>query len=140
VPGSTTFDHCAASTDYKSGITLGFVLMSDFSWVINLFDPNWSLTVGNSYPVTLAIDTRTLSPASAIAIDTDVIQIPLASNKATFKDFMGGNLLKVEAATQNYGFDLTDTSELLPALFKCVESYRGSAPPSSNPFAAPGGN
>ena len=49
---------------------------------------------------------------------------------------MHGNQLTVNAASQNFLFDLTKTIELLPDLLRCVEGYVGQAPPSNNPFVA----
>lgn len=74
--------------------------------------------------------------STATAITNQMVQVQLADSVALFKKFMNGNKLKVEAAQQNFVFDLTNTSEFLPALLKCAEIYAGAAPPSSNPFAA----
>jgi hypothetical protein len=136
VPGTNNFDHCGAAASYQSGITIGFAVNGKFQWNLNLYDPNWKLASGTSYPVVLAIDSSSPDFVTASAISTTEVQIPLALSVALFKRFMNGETLKVEAASAIYSFNLTKTSELLPTLLKCVEAYAGAAPVNANPFVA----
>jgi hypothetical protein len=134
-PGTTTLAYCAAAANYKNGITLAFVLNSQFEWGILLIDPSWNLTYNASYPIDMAVDTRASGTATAVAIGTAEVLISLKPSVALFKDFMEGEKLKVETAGGTYTFDLTNTSEMLPSLVKCAERYVGPIPASSNPFA-----
>jgi hypothetical protein len=47
----STLAYCAAAANYKNGITLAFVLNSQFEWGILLIDPSWNLTYNASYPI-----------------------------------------------------------------------------------------
>lgn len=132
-----TLDHCAAAATYNSGITVAFAVTAKFQWSLGLFDPQWNLTVGSKYPVAFTIDGSSPDFATANAVDASEVDIPLAPSVALFKQFMGGETLKVEAAKQVFTFTLTNTSQLLPDLLKCVETYAGAAPPNANPFATP---
>jgi hypothetical protein len=134
VAGGTALDHCAGAATYNSGVTIAFAVSSNFQWSLGLFDPNWNLTVGTTYPVAFTIDGSSPDFATATAIGANEVDIPLAPTVALFKKFMEGEMLKVEAATQVFSFKLTNTSQLLPDLLKCVEAYAGSAPASANPF------
>ncbi len=107
---------------------------------MGFFDPAWQLVPGTAYPLAFTIDSSPPDMATAIAISAKMVEVPLAPNVALFKRFMEGERLKVVAASENFIFDLTKTSELLPDLLRCVEGYVGAAPPSSNPFVTPAGN
>ncbi len=137
VPGGTALDHCAGAATYTSGITVAFAVSRDFTWSIGLFDGDWNLAVGTTYPVAFTVDGSSPYFATATAIGANEVDIPLAPQVALFKQFMGGNMLKVEAAQQVFSFKLTNTSELLPDLLRCVEAYAGAVPPSANPFGTP---
>ena len=134
-PGTSTLAYCAAAANYKNGITLAFVLNSQFEWGILLIDPSWNLTYNASYPIDMAVDTLASGAATATAIGTAEVWIPLKPSVALFKDFMEGEKLNIQTAGGNYTFDLTNTSEMLPSLVKCAERYVGPIPASANPFA-----
>ena len=134
-PGSMDFDNCAAEVPYDNGVTLGFRVTRAFEWSMAFFNPAWKLTPGASYSLTFTIDYSPPDTATAIAIGVAGVRVPLAPDVALFKRFMGGERLNVTAASENFGFNLTDTSKLLPDLLSCVESYSGAAPSNSNPFA-----
>ena len=134
VPGSMAFDHCAGAANYKSGITLVFAVSRTFQWSMGLYNQSWQLAEGSTYQVNYAIDSSGPTLAKAVAIGPNQVEIPLAPNVILFKRFMQGEQLTVNAASQNFSFDLTKTIELLPDLLRCVENYVGAAPPSSNPF------
>lgn len=117
-------------------MTVAFVLNNSFQWGIALSDASWRLTTGATYPVTYAVDSRISASATANAISTSEVLIPLTPSVALFKTFMEGEKLKINAAAGTYTFDLTNTVEMLPDLLKCVEVYVGKAPASANPFAS----
>jgi hypothetical protein len=134
-PGTSTLAYCAAAANYKNGVTLAFVLNSQFEWGIALIDPSWNLTYNASYPIDMEVDTRASGAATATAIGTAEVLISLKPSVALFKDFMEGEKLNIQTAGGNYTFDLTNTSEMLPSLVKCAERYVGPIPASANPFA-----
>jgi len=104
------------------------------------FDPAWRLTPRTSYQLAFTIDSSPPDVATATAISVNAVEVPLAPDVALFKRFMEGERLQVVAASENFIFDLTDTSKLLPDLLRCVESYVGAAPPTSNPFVTSTGH
>jgi hypothetical protein len=128
-------DNCAATASYDSGVTLGFRVTHDFQWSMALFNPGWKMTPGTSYPLAYTIDYSPPNAAIAIALGATGVRVPLPPDTNLFGRFMAGEQLNVAAASQNFVFNLTDTSQLLPALLNCVESYVGAAPANSNPFA-----
>ncbi len=134
-PGSMDFDFCAAEVPYDSGITLGFRVTRSFEWNMALFNRSWALNPGSQYPLTFSIDYSQPIGATAIAIGVTGVRVPLAPDAALFRRFMAGARLNVVSASQKFGFNLTDTSKMLPDLLSCVQSYVGAAPQTSNPFA-----
>jgi len=51
---------------------------------------SWNLTYNASYPIDMAVDTRASGAATATAIGTAEVSIPLKPSVALFKDFMEG--------------------------------------------------
>jgi hypothetical protein len=135
--GTTTFDHCAGSAPYKNGVNVVFAVSRTFQWSMGFADPAWALTPGQSYPIAFTVDGRSPSQATAIALTADQVEVPLADSVPLFETFMHGEVLRVDAASQNFTFDLTNTAELLPALLRCVQTSVGLQGSSANPFAAP---
>jgi hypothetical protein len=146
---SDTFNHCAASAKYRSGIYVLFSVNRRYQWSIGFGNPKWQLTPREIYPIAFSIDGRQAIGAKARAISKTTVEVPLWDNAQLFERFKYGNLLKVAAANQIFSFRLTDTSKILPALLRCVRvSLEGtriatdSNPftpqgAASNPFAAP---
>jgi hypothetical protein len=134
-PGSMDLDFCAGEVPYDNGITLGFRVTRDYQWSMALFNSAWRLTPGSTYSLAYSIDYSGTTGTTGIAISGTGVRVPLAPDVGLFKRFMLGNRLNVVAASQSFGFNLTDTSKLLPDLLSCVESYVGAAPATSNPFA-----
>ncbi len=128
------FDYCAGSADYKNGITLIFAVTHAFQWNMNFYSSSWQLNPGSTYQVTYSIDSYGSANPIATAISPNAVQVLLPPNQTLFQQFMRGNQLKLITSSQSFVFDLTDTSQLLPDLLSCAESYVGAAPSSSNPF------
>jgi hypothetical protein len=130
------FDHCAGAASYQNGSIMIFEVGSKFQWSMGFSNPSWTLTVGQSYPVSFSVDGNAPSMATAMAITANQVQVQLAANNPLFQLFRYGETLRVQTASQTMSFALTNTIELLPALLNCAERYTGTtATPVSNPFA-----
>ena len=139
---SDTFNHCAASARYRSGIYMLFSVNRRYQWSVGFGNPSWELTPRTVYPIAFSIDGAQPIGAKAIAITKSTVEVPLWDNAQLFERFKLGDLLKVTAANQNFSFQLTDTAKLLPGLLQCVResleaetNNRVANAPSSNPFA-----
>ena len=133
VNGTSTFDHCAALANYKNGINMLFAVSRSLQWSMGFQNPNWSLKAGQSYPIAFTIDGDSPSLGTALSLSNTEVEVPLAANMPLFERFMHGEVLRVEAAAQNFTFDLTNTVELLPALLRCAQNYANEQV-DSNPF------
>jgi hypothetical protein len=136
-----SFNHCAASASYKSGVLLVFYVGADYSWAMTFANLKWSLKPGNEYSVRYWIDTNEPEYAMAVAKSTQMVDIPLKDSPELFNKFRRGYTLFVSAQSMDFQFNLTDSSRVLAYLLECVKS--GGRKPvisvatSSNPFAAP---
>src|SRR5215510_6034535 len=134
------FNHCAASATYNSGILMSFSVSRSFAWSMAFAHPTWRLTQGQSYDIAFTVDQMSPLRARAIAIGSNMVEVPLADSTELFQRFRQGYQLRVGAAGQVFAFNLTGTSQVLPALLRCVQANlqpSGSTTAAANPFATP---
>jgi hypothetical protein len=129
------FSHCAASANYKSGITLLFSVSADRTWSMGFSSPSWEFTPGTRYPVEYWVDEGQRLKGTALAKTPKLAQVFLPANDSLFAAFRQGQMLRVAAEKQTLVFRLTDTSELLTTLLKCANDHqnRRAVP---NPFGS----
>ena len=129
------FSHCAASADYKSGITLIFAINRDLTWAMVLANENWKLTAGDTYTVQYRVDRGSRYEGTATVVAPNQVKVPLPGDDALFNKFRRGTILTVDAANQTMHFQLNQTSRMLAALFDCAKYWRDRyQKPQSNPF------
>ena len=137
---SRQFNHCAAAANYNSGITMLFSVSRSYAWSMSFANRSWRLTQGQAYDIAFTVDQATPLRARAIAIGLNQVEVPLADSTELFQRFRQGNQLRVAAAGQVFAFNLTGTSQVLPALLRCVQANlqpAGTTTVAANPFAAP---
>lgn len=140
------FSHCAASADYKNGVTLVFAIHRDLTWSLGLANDNWKLTEGDTYAVQYQIDRSSIYDGTATVIAPNQVKVPLPGDDALFGRFRRGRMLTIDAANQTMNFSLKHTSKMLGTLFECAQYWRHkyqkpksnplSGDSSSNPFAS----
>jgi hypothetical protein len=134
------FNHCAAAATYNSGIMMLFSVSRSYAWSMSFAHRAWRLTQGQSYDIAFTVDGASPIGARAIAIGPSQVEVPLADSTELFHRFRQGQQLRVAAAGQVLAFNLTGTSQVLPALLRCVQANlqpSGSTTVATNPFAAP---
>ena len=134
------FNHCAAAATYNSGIMMLFSVSRSYAWSMSFAHRAWRLTRGQSYDIAFTVDGTPPIGARAIAIGPTQVEVPLADSTELFQRFRQGQQLRVAAAGQVFAFNLTGTSQVLPALLRCVQANlqpSGSPAVASNPFATP---
>src|SRR5438445_9070137 len=52
------FSNCIASANYKSGIDFGVVVSKTFNWLLAFTHQNWTLALGQKFPIVLSFDGR----------------------------------------------------------------------------------
>ncbi len=137
---SRQFNHCAAAANYNSGITMLFSVSRSYAWSMSFANRAWRLTQGQTYDIAFTVDQTSPIGARAIAIGPNQVEVPLADSTELFQRFRQGYQLRVAAAGQVFAFNLTGTSQVLPALLRCVQANlqpAGTTTVAANPFAAP---
>lgn len=140
-----SFSHCAASANYRSGVSLLFSVSNDEAWSMGFSSQSWSLVPGNRYPVQFRIDRGTVIDGVAVARNPKLAQVVLPANNRLFQSFRRGNILRVAAAKKVLEFRLTDTSKLLSRLLDCARHFAAKAEPDpfasdvTDPFSGTGG-
>jgi hypothetical protein len=102
--------------------------------------PSWRLTQGQTYDIAFTVDQMPPLRARAVAVGPNLVEVPLADSTELFQRFRQGYQLRVAAAGQVLAFNLTGTSQVLPALLRCVQANlqpAGTTAVAANPFAAP---
>src|SRR5262245_48007514 len=134
------FNHCAASANYNSGILMSFSVSRTFAWSMAFAHRSWRLTQGQMYDIAFTVDQMSPLRARAVAVGPNLVEVPLADSTELFQRFRQGYQLRVAAAGQVFAFNLTGTSQVLPALLRCVQANvqpSGTTTVAANPFAAP---
>jgi hypothetical protein len=132
------FNHCAASANYNSGILMSFSVSRSFAWSMAFAHPSWRLAQGQMYDIAFTVDQMSPLRARAVAVGPNLVEVPLADSTELFQRFRQGYQLRVAAAGQVFAFNLTGTSQVLPALLRCVQANlqpAGTTTVAANPFA-----
>jgi len=128
------FTHCAGLATYGSGISVIFSIDRDFHWAMGFAHPQWHLRKGAIFDIAFTVDDMSPITTKALAVGTNQVKVDLDASAELFAQFRRGNALRVAAASQIFSFNLTGTSQLLPALLICAQN-RGVAM-AANPFEA----
>lgn len=128
------FSHCAANAPYNSGIRLVLSVHSNFSWAMGFGNDNWSMSAGNSVPITYRVDNFAPRSGTAIAASRTHAIVRLPDDTELFRQFRLGQTLFVDAGGTVVPFRLTGTSALLNMLLECART-RGAS--FTIPVAAP---
>jgi hypothetical protein len=119
------FSHCVANAPYNSGISFFVSVNSSFQWSIGFASPAWQLVSGETIPVDLTFDGRSQYHVFATALTSQLAAIPMPSNSALIRTFREARQMQAVAKGQLFGFNLNQTSMLLPALVDCVRRNVG---------------
>jgi hypothetical protein len=120
------FSHCAASTPYVSGIYFVVSVTRLMTWNLGFAHPAWNLREGESIPIALTFDGRfnfnVVGSALRVGNKTNLVIVPMPDNSALIDAFRRAYVMKAYAKGREFGFNLTTTALLLPALVECVRA------------------
>jgi hypothetical protein len=114
------FSHCAASANYQSGITLLFAVNNRFQWNMGFASDNWNLRLNERIPITFSIDGLPPRNATATAISSGQVIVPMPDEPQLFQQMRAGIRMNVTGGGQNLVFNLRHTSVVLATLIRCV--------------------
>lgn len=115
-----SFRDCTMLAEYKSGITLAFIISRDFEWGLVLANDKWNLEVGSVQDVTLRIDSCKPISTIAKAVDAKGLLIPLENSDSVVEAMRGGRLLTIVTDSGKVPFRLTGTRKAIALLAACV--------------------
>lgn len=131
------FSQCITFVPYKNGINMLVSIDAGFKWRMSFQNPGWRLQQGSTYPINYWIDKSPTLPANALVLGPDMVVVELYDSAALFDAFKHGRTLTLQAAGQQFDFDLTDSSRALQATLECTARYANGSvgvPNDANPF------
>ena len=128
------FSHCAASGVYGNGISVLFSINRDFHWSMGFANPGWKLRSGEVFDIAFTVDDMQPIMAKGHVIKNLLVEVHLDESSELFARFRRGRVLRVAGANQVFTFNLTGTSQLLPALLACAANRGAATQTAANPF------
>ena len=120
------FSHCAAGTPYASGIYFMVFVDAQYGWALGFMNPSWQLKQGEAIPVELTFDGRGQFHVFGTALQKNLVQVLMPGSSALISQFRRAYTMTAFARGQAFSFNLTTTSQLLPALANCVAVNAGA--------------
>jgi hypothetical protein len=134
--GTSTFSHCAISTPYVTGDILILSVNADGTVGLGVQSSGLRLTAGETFPVTLTVDSRPPIYATATAAASDFAGLHIPNFDEAMTALKKGRLLRIDSAVGQASYDLTGTFHALDAAKECAfrnMSYNAAPPPSLAP-------
>jgi len=129
------FSHCAAGSDYASGVSLIVGRNANNSWLLGFGSPRFRYTKGNTIPIDVTFDGQTQARLFATAGSESLATAILPPNVA--RDFQKSSLMVAVAGGTTFQFNLTSTGPLLAALANCVTKVKAEGVGNAGDFSKP---
>ena len=125
---SKRFSHCAASGNYRNGLTLLFSVSESLEWAIGFSSPRWNLTRGRNFEVEFRIDGGRVHRVNGRAVTDRLVRATLPDSVELFNQFRRG-LRMVVSINDNpdVTFNLSNTNAMLSDILNCARKYKGYA-------------
>ncbi len=139
---SGRFSHCAASANYRNGLTLLFSVSESLEWAIGFSSPEWRLTPGRDFDVEFRIDGGRVTNVRGRAVTERLVRATLPDSVGLFNQFRLG-LRMVVSLNDNpdVTFNLSNTNAMLTEILNCARKNKGySENPTSNNNDRPRGD
>ena len=116
---SGAFSHCAAGTQYLSGIYF-MVTIDDKGWGLGFAHEKWTLATGQAFPIALTFDGQTPFNVHGVPIADKLLRVSMPDNSSLIGQFRKAKTMTAYAQGQLFEFKLDQTAQLLPTLANCV--------------------
>jgi hypothetical protein len=120
------FTHCAAGTQYLSGIYFMVALDASGGWGLGFIHQSWQLQPNEAFPIDLTFDGQAQFHVFGAAVTNNFVRVPMPVNSALMAQFRKSAMMTAFAKGQLFQFKLDSTSQLLPALANCVASVKAN--------------
>ncbi len=116
------FGGCRMSVAYDNGITLHVLQLADFSLLVGMSRPDWTLDPNGAYAIAVAIDGRRVRSTRGIVLPglPNAIFVGLGPDRATHDLLRRRHRLTLVNGRQSYDFALTASAAGLARLERCV--------------------
>ncbi len=114
------FSHCAAGTQYLSGIYFAVTIDGSLGWSLGFAHEKWTLTTGQAFPIVLTFDGQTPFNVHGVPIGDKLVRVSMPSNSSLIAQFRKAKAMTAYTQGQLFQFNLDQTAQLLPTLANCV--------------------
>jgi hypothetical protein len=132
---SGDLEHCRIEAIYNSDITLAFGLLPDFTLVMVLTNPAWSLRGDVQFPLELTVDRRWSKSVTGKVVDPSGVFVYIGDDWEAFEALRRGRELRVVAARETFEFLLMGSSYGLAEAARCVLMNSQIATHKADPFS-----
>jgi len=146
---SGAFTHCAAGTQYESGIYFVVTINDKAGWTLGFAHEKWTFTTDRAFPIELTFDGKTPFNVHGVPLADKLLQVPMPSNSLLIAQFRKAKAMTAYTQGHLFQLKLDQTAQLLPTLANCVAKVKqfgiaaagdfSVAPAAAKPGAAPGG-
>ncbi|MEP9349169.1 serine protease [Xanthobacter sp. KR7-225] len=113
--------HCSGEARYKSGLTLSFLLNTDYVWAIIFRNGHLSTRDNARYDVAFQVDDWPYVTFDGIGVLSSSVIVPIRNRPDLFQQIRRGNILHARIQGVIVHFQLDGTSQLLSGLARCIE-------------------
>jgi S1-C subfamily serine protease len=128
-----TFSHCAAATNYASGIAVVVSYNVRNEWLLGFASPGFHLTKGETFPIDVTFDGQSQIHLFGVAITDQLVSAIMVPN--ALRDFKKASLMVAVAKGGTFQFNLTSTGTLLPVISNCVTKVKATGVSNAGDFA-----
>ena len=129
------FSHCAATTNYASGVSLVVGQNAANNWLLGFASPSFKLNKGETVPIDVTFDGQSQARLFATATSKIMATAILPPNVA--RTFQKASLMVAVTGAGALNFNLTSTGPLLSVLANCVSKVKAEGLDKAGDFTAP---
>jgi S1-C subfamily serine protease len=129
------FSHCAAGSEYASGVSLIVSQTASNSWLLGFGSTAFHFTKGDTLPIDVTFDGQIQARLFATANSAILVSAILPPNVA--RTFQKSSLMVAVTRGTPLQFNLTSAGPLLAALANCVTRVKAEGVNGAGDFAAP---
>jgi S1-C subfamily serine protease len=127
------FSHCAAGSDYASGVSLIVGRNVNNGWLLGFGSPRFNFTKGSTTQINVTFDGQSQARLFATANSSALTTAILPPNVA--RDFQKASLMVAVAGGATLQFNLNSTAPLLAALANCVTKVKADGVAKAGDFS-----
>jgi S1-C subfamily serine protease len=118
------FTHCAAGTQYASGIYFVVTINDKAGWTLGFAHEKWTFKTDRAFPIELTFDGQTPFNVHGVPLADKLLQVPMPSNSLLIAQFRKAKAMTAYTQGHLFQFNLDQTAQLLPTLANCVAKVK----------------